>query len=375
MERMFEELQIGSLRARNRLFRAATAESLCTRDGQPTVPLLDVYESLSQGGVGTVITGYCYTEPHGKPAERALSFCDERFNDDFRSLVDRAHGGGARIILQLVYGGSKSKLAADDPRWLAGRTGEPQDGVPTAALLGPSAVVNPATGIVPEEASEEDLELLIASMGRGAARARLLGFDGVEIHAAHGYLLSQFLSPRFNRRSDGYGGSLPNRARLTCRCIEAARRMAGDGFPILVKVNASDSFDDPQGVNGGLSEDESAQAARLFQEAGASAIEVSGDWHGATGEVTDGQPYFGRFGARLAQELDIPVIVTGGWRNPRIIEAHLAADGIAGVGLSRPLIREPYLPNRWASGSDVLSQCISCGICGNFAGIPCPNRM
>ncbi len=375
MANLFEPMTIGGMAARNRLVRAATAESLCTRDGEPSAPLVECYSQLAAGGVGTIITGFAYFMQEGKAAERSLNACSDEFGAAYRRMVDQVHGRGARIVLQLVYGGSKSKLVAGDPRWLPAASETPCDGTPTADVLGPSAVVNPVTSVVPRPASEADIDAVAAALGRAAARAQRWGFDGVEVHGAHGYLLSQFLSPCFNRRTDSFGGPIENRARALCRCIEAARQATGPDYPVLVKLNSCDDYDDPAGLAGGLSQDDSAAAARLAQQAGASALEVSGDWHRASKEATDGQPYFGAFGARMARELDIPVIVTGGWRSPRIAGAHLAQDGIAAIGLARPLIREPYLADRWQAGSPDDSLCIGCGICGNFAGIPCPSRM
>lgn len=375
MASLFEPMVIGSMTARNRLIRAATAESLCTRAGEPAAPLLECYGQLAAGGVGTIITGFAYFMEEGKAAERSLNACSDEFGTAFRALVDRAHGCGARIVLQLVYGGSKSRLAAGDSRWLPAAADGPRDGIPTVDVLGPSAVVNPSTSLVPREADASEVEAVADALGRAAGRAKAWGFDGVEVHGAHGYLLSQFLSPRFNRRTDSYGGPIGNRARALCRCVEAARAAVGPDYPVLVKLNSCDDYDDPTGLAGGLSEEDSAEAARLLQEAGASALEISGDWHRASKEAVEGQPYFGAYGARLARVLDIPVIVTGGWRNPRIAEAHLAADGIAGIGLSRPFIREPHLASRWEAQDMAPSLCIGCGICGNFGGIPCPNRV
>lgn len=374
MSGLFDEMRIGNMTARNRIVRAATAESLATQDGCLTPELLGLYGQLAWGGVGTIITGYMYVTPDGKPSEGALGLYDDAFLHHYRCLTDLVHENGARIVAQLVYGGSKSKLAPDDARRLA-PAGEPcEDGRPNAAILGASAIENPRTHLVPTEAAIDDLAALADAFGQAATRARACAFDGVELHVAHGYLLSQFLSPAFNKRADAYGGSLENRARLAVECVRAIRAEAGTAYPLLVKVNSCDSWDDPAGEHGGLGVDDSAQAAALLVEAGACAIDVSGDWHAASSSAFAGQPYFADFGARLARELAVPVIVTGGWRDPLVAAACIQRDGIAGIGLGRPLICEPDLPRRWQSGDTAPSKCTSCGYCQQQVGIPCAQR-
>ncbi len=373
MATLFEELRIGNMVARNRMVRAATAESLATPTGCLTPELLGLYGHLAWGGVGTIITGYTYVMPSGKPSEGALGIYDDSCLYQYRCLTDLAHENDACIILQLVYGGSKSKLAANDDRWLVSEDKREQveDGTPTVSILGPSAIVNPRTKLVPTEASAADLEAVIQAFAQAAIRARACGFDGVEVHVAHGYLLSQFLSPYFNKRTDEYGGSLENRARLAVQCVQAIRAEVGSDYPVLVKLNSCDTWGDSAGQQGGLGEDESARVAAMLVEGGASCIDVSGDWHTASAQVKIAGPYFASFGARLAAELDVPIMVTGGWRDLSDINQHLQHDGIAAVALSRPLICEPDLPRRWQSGATEPSACISCGSCQKQVGIPC----
>ena len=382
--------------ARNRVVRAATAESLATGDGAPSERLVSLYQQLAAGGVGTIITGYAYISADGKPSEHALSLCDDRLESEYRALVDAAHDGGARIVAQLVYGGSKSKLAADDPRRVvvpepgsatagssagaqgttgsstgaqdaAGSSTGAQDAEPNVCILGPSAVPNPATGLVPREASAVELACIASQFADAAARAKRWGFDGVEVHVAHGYLLGQFLSPFFNRRNDEYGGSIEDRARFACECSTAVREAVGTGFPIFAKLNSSDKRDGSMG----LVEEDSLVAAGMLIDAGASAIEVSGDWRAFNaGDAFDG-PFFGSYGARLARRIDAPVIVTGGWRDPRKAERYLDETSVAAIGMSRPLICEPDLPLKWESGMLYPSRCTSCNHCAKSPGIPC----
>ena len=374
MKSMFDELTIGTLHAKNSIVRAATAESLAMPSGRPTSKLLDKYEELAEGGVGTIITGYAYVTEDGKPSEGALGIYDDSFERDYRELVDLAHSHDTRIVLQLVYGGSKSKVAPDDPRRLVPATQAPADWMPNVSIVGPSALENLKTHLVPTEATHDDLARIARAFGAAAARAQAYGFDGVEIHAAHGYLLSQFLSRWFNVRKDEYGGALENRARLAVECVRAARAAVGEDFPILVKVNSCDDYEDPAGARGGLSEDESAQVCAWLVEAGASAIDVSGDWHAIRGRDVAGEPFFAKFGARLAHELDVPIIVTGGWRRVDTTEQHMADDGIAAIAMSRPFIREPDLVNRWLAGNTKPSKCTACGYCAQYIGIPCVFR-
>ena len=379
MKSMFDPLIIGNMTAKNSVVRSATAESLATASGRPTSRLFDKYEELARGGVGTIITGYAYVTPDGKPSEGALGIYDDSFADDYRQLTGVAHAHDVRIVLQLVYGGSKSKIARDDPRMLASAdqasTGRmPANRQPNVRIAGPSPLENPKTHLVPTEATRDDLASIVNAFGKAAARARNWGFDGVEVHAAHGYLLSQFLSRRFNIRTDEYGGALDNRARFAVECVHAARQAVGETFPILVKMNSCDDYGDPSGVRGGLSEDESAQVCAWLIKAGASAIDVSGDWHAVRGYDATGNPFFADFGARLARNLDVPIIVTGGWRRFDVIARHLACDGIDAIAMGRPLICEPDLVARWLSGNREPSKCVSCNQCGQRPGIPCALR-
>lgn len=370
MSELFEELAVGPLHARNRLVRAATAESLCTLEGAPSKRLITFYRELAEGGVGTIITGFAYVCPDGQPAPRALGICDDSFEALYRELVDGVHEEGARIVLQLVYGGSKSVVPADDPRRIGG---EGREDEPNVDILGPSAIAHPKTGLVPRPATTADLMRVCAAFASAAARAKRCGFDGVEVHAAHGYLLSQFLDGRFNKREDEYGGSLENRARLALGCVRAIRSKVGDDFPVFVKLNSCDAYDDPQGAAGGLSEDESLRVAAWLVEAGASCIDVSGDWHRAEPRELSGEPFFGAYGTRLAAKLSVPVIVTGGWRDPDTIARYLETTQIAAVGLGRALICDPGIPMRWQEGDRRATECISCNFCSK-PGIPCIQR-
>lgn len=345
---LFDEVRIGTLRAKNRLVRAATYEALATESGRVTPKLQAIYEELARGGVGTIIVGYAHVERDEQPNPRMLGIYDDSFVGEYRTLVEAAHAHGTAIVSQLVYGGSSTKLRP-----------------PSKRILGPSAVPNPKTGIVPVEASVDDIRKLVQAFADAAARAQAAGFDGVELHAAHGYLLSQFLNPLLNRRTDGYGGSVENRARMLVEVVEAVRARVGDEFPVFVKMNSSD------GVEGGLTEDDSLRAAKLLVACGATAIEVSGPWRACRVRDFEGEPFFAAYARRLAGELDAPVILTGGNRSFEAMERLSRVDGIAAFGLSRPLICEPDLPNRWREDPQAKPRCISCNGCDDTPGHRC----
>ena len=349
-ETLFEEMEIGSLRAKNRLVRAATYEALADDGGHMTPELTAIYEELADGGVGTIIVGYARVMRNEQPNPRMLGIYDDSFVPEFQALTDMAHAHGTAIVSQIVYGGSATKLQP-----------------PSRRILGPSAVANPKTGIVPVEATVADLHELAQAFADAAARAQTAGFDGVELHAAHGYLLSQFLSPLLNRRRDEYGGALRNRARFLVEVVDAVRLRVGATFPLIVKLNSSD------GVEGGLTEDDSIEAAKLLAAHGASAIEVSGTWRNCRVRDFDGEPFFAPYAKRLACEVDIPLILTGGNRRLDAMERLVveSAGGIAGFGLCRPLICEPRLARRWRVDPQAKPRCVSCDKCSTMPGHRC----
>ncbi len=348
MSVLFEEMTLGSLRAKNRFVRAATYEGLATADGHITSALVAICEELAAGGVGTIVMGYAHITAEEQPNPRMLGIYDDSFVTEYRDLTERVHVSGTKIISQIVYGGSASRL---DP--------------PSARIFGPSAVPHPKTGIVPIEASISDIEGLIDAFAAAAVRACAAGFDGVELHAAHGYLLSQFLSPLLNHRTDGYGGSIENRSRIIVEIVDEIRRRVGADFPLLVKMNSSD------GVLGGLSESDSLAVAKCLTRHGVDAIEVSGEWRACKLREFGGEPFFASYAKRLVSEVGVSVILTGGNRSFEVMDRLAVEDGIAGFGLCRPLICEPQLVNRWVDNTGATVRCTSCNKCSSTLGHRC----
>jgi 2,4-dienoyl-CoA reductase-like NADH-dependent reductase (Old Yellow Enzyme family) len=214
--------------------------------------------------------------------------------------------------------------------------------------------------------SKEDIGRVVRAFGDAAARAKHSGFDAVEIHSAHGYLLSQFLSPLVNRRTDEYGGTLANRGRMTLEVLRSVRRAVGPDYPVLIKVNAEDF------AEGGFSVEDMLELSAMLEKEGIDAVEMSG---GTGGEASKYQPvrfgtikkeneaYYHEAARRFKRSVRVPLILVGGVRSPDVAE-RLVAEGTADyVAMSRPLICEPDLVNRWKNGDTTKSACVSDNRC------------
>lgn len=346
---LFDEFHIGTFAAWNRFFRAATYERAADTEGHVTPDLMRVYEELACGGAGTIITSFAYVRDDEYRHRCMLTLCRDELVPEYRKLVAAVHSAGARIVMQLVYcGGNAGRPPYNEPAWA------------------PSAGVSPKGDRPLRGMSQDDMCAMAEDFASSARRAKEAGFDGVELHAAHGYLLSQFLNPLWNRRTDEYGGSIENRVRFPLEVAQRVRAEVGEEFPILVKINSSD------GVEGGMTEDESLVAAAALAEV-VDGIEVSGTTYnqakiaGPHGEHGLYAPY----AARLAERISVPVILTGGNRLCDEMQELLDTTGIEGFGIARPLICEPDLINTWEHDSTYEPHCVSCGRCFSEPGRNC----
>ncbi len=350
MNRLFAPLQIGRLTLRNRLVRSATGESAADPDtGCPTEAMAAFYGRLAAGGVGLIVTGHTAVSPEGRCHARMTAFTSAAFVPAFRALAEACRRNGAAVVCQLNHGGRQVNTAH-----------------PGIRALGPSLDIFAEAKARPEAALDEaGIARLIGAFGQAAAWCREAGFDGVQIHSAHGYLISQFNSPLTNRRTDRWGGSPERRREFLMAVFRAMRAATGPDYPILVKQNVHDAHPE------GLRLDEAAAICRALDEAGAAAIELSGgvaetvplafrtDEIRAKGEVV----FFEQECRRIRAAVRCPLILTGGIRTLATAERLLAEGVCDAVGLCRPLIREPDLPARWRSGAGAASRCTSCGGC------------
>ncbi len=332
--------RLGSLEVPNRLVRSATWEGLAGEDGRPRPELAEMLGRLSQGGAGMVVAGFAYVDPRGKALIGQTGACDDALLEDLAALAEAIRRGGARSCLQIGHCGAQLW------RVLA------EKGIKAE---GPSA----APGV--EEMTLERIRELIRAFGEAARRVKEAGFDAVQLHCAHGYLLGSFLSPRSNRRSDEWGGNLEGRARFPLEVYRAVRAAVGPDYPVWAKWNGRDY------VEGGLEAEESLEAAALLVEEGLDGIEVSGGVLdsgdlGTTRGPEAEEGYFLEEARAFAERLSVPVGTVGGIRSMNAVE-RILGEGLAFVSLSRPLIREPDLPKAWRSGEKRTADCVSCNRC------------
>jgi 2,4-dienoyl-CoA reductase-like NADH-dependent reductase (Old Yellow Enzyme family) len=309
---------------KNRFIRAAIGDY--SDDGTVTEKMLDVYRQLAEGGVGVIITGFTLVgECEGDLKIPALYH--DRFIDGQRLLVDAAHASNTAIVCQLAFAGAMIQSPVGSGM----------------IALGPSAVANLRTNILPREISNGEIQDIQQNFAAAALRAKISGYDGIELHGAHSFLFSQFLTPYYNHRNDAYGGTIENRARMLLETYGEVRKAVGEKYPIWVKLNCDDFMD------GGITFDDCLYSCRELAKAGVDAIEVSGNLFLGTPE-TEGA-YFKEQASRIAAEIGVSVILTGGNRICAEMTELLNSAGIDYFGMAIPFMTEPDIVNRFKKES------------------------
>lgn len=347
MSGVFDSSQIAGMRLSNRFVRSATWEGMAANDGAVTPKLIETMRGLAEGGVGLIISSHAFVRPEGQAGPWQLGVHRDEMVPGLKNLAEAVHAAGGKIVMQLAHAGRFA------PEPLTGK---------------PVLVVSDFEGITKsphKEISTADIKELAGAFADAAARAKSAGFDGVQIHSAHGYLLSQFLSPIYNRRTDEYGGSIANRSRVHLEVLKAIRGAVGQDFPVLIKINCRDFADN------GLSLEDSVQAASFLAGAGLNAIEVSGGMLNG-GKLSpsraginseDKEAYFSQELTAFRKAVDIPLILVGGVRSLEVAERLTQSGQADYISMSRPFIREPGLVNRWKSGDRRPAQCVSDNLC------------
>jgi 2,4-dienoyl-CoA reductase-like NADH-dependent reductase (Old Yellow Enzyme family) len=348
---LFEKTSIKSLELENRSVRSATWSGVGDRKGNVTDRAVDFYSNLAAGGMGLIITGFQYVMPNGIAMLYQLgNYTDDQL-EGLTRLAEAIHSHGGKVMAQLTHTGAKAK---PELFW------EPGD------VWGASAITDPLSGNTPKPMAKQEIIQVVEAYAAAAARCQRAGFDGVQLHGAHGYGINQFLSGASNQRSDAYGGDIGKRYRFLAEVMEAVRGAVGEDYPVFIKLSGHDY------VEGGLTTEESLHVARRLVDDGIDCIEVSaGSRASANGMIPsrknihkeEDEAYLAQLAARFKDALKVPIITVGGIRSPSVI-SRVLDDGLADyVALCRPFIREPHLINRWKSGDLERAKCISCSGC------------
>ena len=332
---------------KNRLIRSATFEMAATPDGGLTEEYLSIHQSLAKGGVGMLITGITGIAKEGRLMPSMPYATHPSFEEMLHRDVQNIEAEGARLIVQLCSGGV---LASSE-------CGE---------VIAPSSMGDA------KEMNTDQIEILIEQYVEAAKACERAGAHGVQIHAAHGLLLSQFLSPHFNHRKDEYGGNIANRAKVLCRVITEIKAAVSPDFAVLVKLNRDDELKD------GMTFEEALEVAKLLERCDADGIEIScgmiGRKIGApnrTNITKENEGYNFEMANCIANTVQVPIFVVGGFRSFLETADRLKNSHIAGISLSRPLICEPDLPNKWFCDPGYQPKCKSCNKCFMSSPLRC----
>jgi 2,4-dienoyl-CoA reductase-like NADH-dependent reductase (Old Yellow Enzyme family) len=371
MSILFEATEIGNMQLKNRFIRSATGDACADELGHVTDRQLELYANLAARGVGFIITGVSSVHDRGGHRLHYNSIAKDEFIPGLSKLTDVAHSYGAKIAMQLFHGGRASAHLLKSSNMLA---------------MAPSYIDDdPSVKGEYRAMKEDEIWEVIHAFGDGAQRARDAGFDAVQLHGAHGFLLSQFLSPFTNRRQDEWGGDLNNRLRLHHEIYRDIRYKIGKDYPVLIKVGVQDGF------QGGLEFREGKQAAKLLAEWGFDGLEISLGVRGkdyAEWNITDSktgparrekdyeetefrtninsvsrEAYYRQWCREIKREAKVPVVITGGLRTFTLMEEIISSKDADFIGLCRPLIMEPGIINEWKEGNHHKPACISCNKC------------
>jgi 2,4-dienoyl-CoA reductase-like NADH-dependent reductase (Old Yellow Enzyme family) len=360
--RLLKPGELGPVRTRNRIIRAGTSESMARPDGAVSDVLVDLYATLARNAVGAIFTGHLFCHQRARYARNQTGIDRDALLPGLEQLVDAVHAAGGVILAQVAHAGSQSRA-------------------PEVAPLAPSAVPNALTGRPVPAASETEIEEAIQAFAAGARRAIEAGFDGVHIHGANGYLISEFLSPLANRREDAWGGDADRRRRFAVEVVRAVRAEVPHDKALTMKLGAVDA------PAGGLTLDEAVTTARAVAVERLDALEISCgvmeaasdsarqyvavDRRRAAGDLLlhrllsapASEAYFLPWARRVRAEVGITLIAVGGMRRTETMEQVIASGDADFVAMARPFIREPDIARQIVAGRTGLVDCTSCNLC------------
>jgi 2,4-dienoyl-CoA reductase-like NADH-dependent reductase (Old Yellow Enzyme family) len=343
--KLFETARIGKLELKNRILFPPMATNLAEEGGMVSADQINYYARRAAGGAGLLIVEFCAVDPGGIAMPRQLRIYEDRFLPGLARLAAAIKQNGAGAAIQLHHAGRQSSSTCTGLQPVA-----------------PSPIPCPVIAEVPRELSTEEVRGLVERYAEGAQRAQQAGFDAVEFHGAHGYLICQFFSARSNQRTDEYGGDVQGRARFGVEILRRTRDKVGSDFPLMFRISADEHLE------GGLTTQETAIIAKMLQEAGADAIDVSAGAYGSA-EWTS-QPMLLPIGclaphaADIKRSVSVPVVVAGRINSAKAGEKILAAGQADFIAMGRGLLADPELPRKSAQGREKeVTRCLACNTC------------
>ncbi|MFC1978720.1 NADH:flavin oxidoreductase [Chloroflexota bacterium] len=339
---LFKPYRIGSLEVKNRFVRSATWDASADETGAVTDASIDIYNRLGQGGVGLIVTGFAFVTPLGQAMPGQYGAHSDDMIPGLSKLVQAAQRGGAKIALQIVHAGIASSYLQHNK-------------IPCQAVSPVPELKRPH-----RDMSDNEIEEITSAFATAALRAKNAGFDAVQLHGAHGYLMTQFLSPLRNHRSDRWGGNADNRRRFHIEVIHKVRQALGPKFPLLIKFGVMDDAQDGVSLNEGL------ETARHMVVEGIDAMEISGSVGSpavVANESVPEHPYHRERASAVKKAVGVPVMVVAGIRSMKLALNIVDGGDADMISMCRPFIREPGLINRWQSGDREPAKCISCSKC------------
>lgn len=344
LEVLFQPVNIGAVKIKNRIVMAPMVTNYCNSNGSVTTRFKNFLEARAKGGVGLIILEAAYVHLSGKGMSNQLGIYGDELIDGLKDLVKQLHEHEAKVAVQLFHCGRQGSSLLTGSR-----------------LMAPSAVACPVCRETPEEMTPDDIDLIVESFGNAALRAKKAGFDLVEIHGAHGYLINQFLSPYSNKRTDGYGGSFGNRTRFPLEVFDSIRMAAGNDYPVCYRMS-SEEF-----VDGGLVIDETCMFARILAENGIDAIDISGGVYESRDMIVQSSEMPHGIFADNAQRVkeavngSVPVIVAGNIKDP-FTAKRILDDGKADmIAFGRALLSDADFSKKAEAGkSEEINTCTGC---------------
>ncbi|PKQ62310.1 hypothetical protein BZG02_13450 [Labilibaculum filiforme] len=349
-ELAFEPAVVGGIEVKNRIFRSATQE-IMPIDGKPSPRMFKMYEDLCEGEVGLIITGAsAFSNLDHYPGQ--ITDMKSGHIAELKKLTDSVHQYGTKIVAQIYYAAAQLFFN------------------PEAPVYGPSEYVDPVSGLTATALTKEQISLLVKEFGQAAFVAKEAGFDGVQLHGAHGYVFDKFLDPTYNTRTDEYGGDFENRIRFLTEVIEEIKSRCGKDYPLWIKLTCSDFLPE----NKGITVEDFLAVGVAISKKGIDAIEVSGGSMTGTYSPLRSKKHAAfhlEEAKRLTEKVDASVIAVGGFREIDVVESALAETKIDAVSIGRALVREPKLIKRWMNGDRSKATCIACNGCFNPNGVQC----